>query len=232
MLKDAVDNYFAVQRAIAKRVLVNPLGNFVGYGGTGSSGHAKLVAVAEGDESDTFGFLSIEFRRADTNCDLYIRANTKREFGLGREVDAEGNVWVEYELSVEVSWPSHGGADVATCLARLKLYQDVSLLAAEIQADFGGRNVIRRMVMTRSQVETAKLKEQQETFKRNIQSLVVANCKGMRLGGERKVPAELITTVSVPQGKFDVNVGHHDGSLRKYVIFVTENNGANIQRVS
>jgi|SRR6478609_242567 len=232
MLNNATDNYFMVQQAIAKRVLANPLGSFVGYGGVGSSGHAKLVAVAAGDQSDTFGFLSVEFRRADTNCDMYIRANAKRESGLGREVDAEGNVWVEYELSVEVSWPSHGGADVATCLARLKLYQDVALLAAEILADFGGRNVIRRMVMTRSQVELAKLKEQQETFKRNIQSLVVANCKGMRVGGERKIPAELITTVSVPQGKFDVTVGLGLDGVRKYVIFVTEGNGANLQRVA
>lgn len=220
MLKNPTDNFRSTHQAIAKRVLASSLGSSIGYGGIGSHGFNKVKAVADGtDEVDSCGWssFSIEFRRADTNCDISIRTDSKNRYTADREVDADGNQWVQYELSCTVSWPSHGSADVATSMARLNLYQQVAMLAAEIQAEFGGRNEIRKMVATKAEIAERAERIEAARIETDVKKVVLAHGNGMRVGSNHDV---IETIVGIPDGHYTCNIGDGNGIVKTYTLHV------------
>lgn len=223
MLKNPADNYYKVQQDIAKRVLATPLASSIGYGGIGSHGYNEILAIANGEKSDRYGYASVEFRRADTSCDLYIRTDSRNDFLSTRQVDAEGNEWVEYGLKVEVSYPSHGSESPATVLARVNLYQQVAMLAAEIAAEFGGRNQIRKMVATKAEVDAraeALAKEKAQALARKI---VSDNNRAMRVGSERALTRGDVSnpvTYELPEGYYTVEIGNGSGIIKTFALNV------------
>lgn len=236
MLKNPTDTYSESLKSIAKRIVNSPLAQFVGYGGLDSRDFQRLRAIADGSDNNDFAwcYLDVEFRRADTNANLCIKCDAvyHKEGDMRRyvQVDQDGNEWTEYTLSCSVNYPSHGSADPATVMARAQLLQEVALFAATIQADFGRRNLL-HMTRTAQQVAEDKAKADREAVERQVRGVVLANRNGMRVGGERNLPASLITGV-IPEGRHEIGVGHHDGSIRKYVVFATAAHGANLQRVA
>jgi hypothetical protein len=219
MLKNPTDNYYSVQQAIAKRVLSTPLASSIGYGGIGSHGYNEIKRIADGEKSDRYGYASVEFRRADTNCDLSIRANAKNDYGSTREVDADGNEWVSYSLTVEVGYPSHGSSDPATVMARVNLISQVAMLAAEINAEFGGRNEIRKMVCSAAEVAERKAKIEADLVKSNINKFVRLHSKGMRVGSDRTIERST-SALPIPEGSYTCDLGDSAGNIKKYGVAV------------
>lgn len=224
MMRQPKDNYRATHQAISQRVLSSTVGSAVSpY----RIEQLKAHAAGEGELSN-WSFFSVEFRRADTNCDLSVRLESKDRYG--RDTDKDGNEWMQFELECQVSWPSHGSSDVATCMARLNLYQQVSMLAAEIQAEFGGRNEIWQMVATKEQVEERKAKAEAEKVNQKLRSVVDANRRQMRVGGERTLGVDLIK--ELPAGQHEISFGENNGEVKKYNLFVTPEAGACLSRVA
>ena len=228
MLKNPTDNYFSVQQAIAKRVLATPLASSIGYGGIGSHGYNEILAMANGEKIDRHGYASVEFRRADTSCDLYIRTDSRNDFTSTRETDADGNEWVTYGLKVEVSYPSHGSAEPATVMARMNLISQVAMLAAEINAEFGGRNEIRKMVCSAAEVAERKANFEAAELKVKVRKFVVENNSGMRVGSSRDLGGK---TGDLSVGRHLVDVGNNAGVVKKYALDVAER-GASLTRLA
>lgn len=226
MMRQPKDNYRATHQAISQRVLSSTVGSAVSpY----RIEQLKAHAAGEGDLSN-WTFFSVEFRRADTNCDLSVRLESVERYNYGPSTDKDGNEWHQYKLECQVSWPSHGSSDVATCMARLNLYQQVSMLAAELQAEFGGRNEIWQMTATKEQVEERKAKAAAEKLNQQLRSVVDANRRQMRVGGERTLGVDLIK--ELPAGKHEVSFGENNGEVKKYSLFVTPEAGACLSRVA
>lgn len=82
--------------------------------------------------------LAVQFNRAGTQATLEVRNAVGFSMPSAADLhrDEAGNDLVEVSLKAEVNFPSHGSADPATVLARCKLYAEVAMLAAEIQAEF------------------------------------------------------------------------------------------------
>jgi hypothetical protein len=219
MGKARTDNYRSTHQAIASRVLANPLA------AAAASHYAERLtdwAAGQGDLS-AWSYLNIEFRRADTNCDLTVRLDAKDSFS--RDTDEQGE-WRSYTVRCEINWPSHGSAAVATSMARLHLYQQVAMLAAEIEAEFGGRNEIHHLVATAAEIAERDAKRAADKRAAKIRDLVEANRRNLRVGSERALGADLIT---------DIESGRHEvaiGESMKYTLFVTAGVGANLMRVA
>lgn len=144
MMRQPKDNHREIYWLVEARILQSPLAQYT------RTERLRRGAGGE-DQSDWSGYLSVEFRRADTNCSLAILLD-----GVDCRspvLDEEGNQLVQYKLTCGVNFPSHGNSDPATVMARLKLYQDVAMLAAELQAEFGLREIWK---MTRSAAEVAE----------------------------------------------------------------------------
>ncbi len=223
MLKNPTDNYYSVQQAIAKRVLATPLASSIGYGGIGSHGYNEVLAIANGEKSDRYGYASVEFRRADTSCDLYIRTDSRNDFTSTREVDAEGNEWVTYGLKVEVSYPSHGSADPATVLARMNMISQVAMLAAKINAEFGGRNEIRKMVCSAAEVAERKANAEAADLQSKVRKFVTENSRGMRDGSKRDFAHDMVSHLKV--GNHIIKIGANNGITKDYTVAVRDVNG-------
>lgn len=111
-------------------------------------------------EKDIPAFSSFEFNRAGTNVVLYLYADPDFSGGLVFDKETEDD-FNRFTFRVEVNWPCHGGADPATALARLAFYEQVSLLAAEIHAEFCGMSrAVYKFFRTKAQREAAKAEEQ------------------------------------------------------------------------
>lgn len=233
-MKNLTDNYRSTHQAICARVLDTTLANHLGYGERQSHDTSRLQAYAAGEgEISSWGFVSLDFRRADSNANLEVRVENKRgSWRTGPEVDAEGNEWEEYELTTQVGYPSHGSTDCGTVLARVELIREVALLAAAIQAEFGGRNVIHRMTATSAQVVERTAKQAKEKITNKVRSVVDANKHQMRVGSERRLDdASLIE--GVPSGTYEVAFeGNVNAETKKYTLFVTEGVGACLMRTA
>lgn len=209
MMRQVKDNYRETHQALAARILRDPLAQHVGY--TGRSEQLQRDAAGEGDLS-RWSFQSVEFRRADTNCSLDVRVESvDRGYRLGPDTDKEGNEWTQYELSCSVNFPCHGSSDPATVMARLKLYQDVAMLAAELQAEFGGRREIWKMTRTAAEVAEAKAKAEAEKLSRKAREIVQAARKGMRKGGDAVVAYNNVE--GIPAGKYPVQIDEPTGNV-------------------
>ena len=140
MLKPTVDTFKTTRAAIALRILISPLAQFLRDYSRDML--TRVVASAGNNHDAYFTFLNVEFRRAGTSCELYVQADeefVRRDSDY--EQDKDGNEYRSFKLATQVNWPMHGSVEPVTALARLKFYEEVTLLAADIQATFGGELV-------------------------------------------------------------------------------------------
>ena len=239
MQKAYKDNFNETRQAIAKRILNNPLAAYIGYPGENSEcRRAELQQVADGTDtsSSSFSFIRLsEFRRGDTNCSLDIGFETSsRYFDFEPRVDAEGNEWSQYNLKFSVNHPCHGSSDPSTTLARLKLWHDVAMLAAELQAEFcgwGNSREIWKMTKTAAQALEQKALLEKQQVDRNVRNLIDANRRAMRVGSERVIGSELLKKNEIPLGTFSAEFGELD-DVKKYSLIANPECGACLTRVA
>lgn len=169
-----LDNYNSTVRALTQFLIANaPAG--------AEREIARLQSTLDADEVPNY--ISLEFRPVqDVQASLYVSLG---KWGGKRIEDEEGNVWYQYELTCEVSWPTWGSSDVATCQRRLALMTEVTRFAADVQSRFN------EPVLHLSQTK-AKREEQARHFatqaaRKRVETLMRNNIKGLRVGQERRV---------------------------------------------
>jgi hypothetical protein len=203
MMRNPKDNYKETHQAIARRVLNSKLAAFVGHP-TFDGRLERLEAAANGTEEllSAWTFLDVEFRRAGTNCSLEVRADVVNSRWDGQPtLDNDGNEWNQYSLTTKINWPCHGSTDAATALARVALYQEVAMLAAEIQAEFPD---CMRMTRSATDIMLAKIKEKHESNVRALNAFVAEHRKNMRVGTMNLVGVRV--TPDFPAGTYDVEL--------------------------
>lgn len=228
MMRNLKDTYRATHQAVAARILNSALASTIGYQGDPNR-LLRVQDAAEGkSDLSSWSFLSVEFRKAGTNISLDVKVEGEdRYFRGGPTKDKEGNEWEEYKLTCTVNWPCHGSTDVGTSLARLEFYKQAALLAAEIQAEFPE---LARMTRTVAQIAEAQEKAAAEKVAQQLRSVVDANRRQMRVGGERTLGVDLIK--DLPAGQHELSFGENNGELKKYNLYVTPTAGACLSRVA
>ena len=190
----------------------------------GMTPRAREQMERKGPEAFDTGFCSayVEFERAGTNVTLDIKLDEASSYRFGEPAkDKEGNEWREYEIKTSVNWPCHGSCDPATAIARLALYSDVALFAAEIAAQFGRK--FQKMTATAAEVAERKAKQAAHEQQRKAEACVAANSKGLRPGQIRK--AEFLNPIE--EGVYEVTV-----SGRQYRLTVREGvNTSTVERL-
>ncbi len=215
------DNFNATHSDIARRILDSGLIQFVGYP---NDAHrlTDLTLAAQGSANvSPMNFLSVTFRKAGTDCSLDVLT---RAVNNHPDIDQEGNEWKEYSLSCTISFPCLGSSDPATVMARLKLYQDVALLAAEIQAE---HQKVTRLACTAATIAAAKAKQLEQEINAAARKTVVANCNAMRLGSEKR---DIEISTMIPEGDYVVDVNDSRNFRKTYVLKVAKVGVANMRR--
>ena len=228
MKRNRQDNHRSTHQAIARRILFSPLAAFVGYPDTGdtiSRGRLELERSSRGEgDVDGWTYLRVEFRRADTSCDLAFSLKN-RDHWARRDLDDEGNEWVDYDLECTINHPTHGSADPATVLARVALYGEVAMLGAALAAEFKS---VSRMTRTAAELAAEKSRKEEEALKSRLQELAAAQGKGMRTGSVAFVPV-----ADVPPGNHAITL-KGGSSTKEYVlrVLVPGATEAQLQRVA
>jgi len=208
------DNLASTRSAIAALVLASPLAAYVRP--YDRDRLAVAVAGTDADRVSHWGYLSVEFVRADSNCTLHVEATaTSRAYGRC-ETDEQGNEWSGYSLKTQLNYPSHGSADTVVVLARVEFLRQVAMLGADIDATFGQRPVY-LLERTGIQAEQARLEAEAAKTAKEVREAVafavVENSKGMRVGDERpvavseKVPAGTTHEMQVAGRYYRLAVG-------------------------
>lgn len=203
--KPTKDTYLEVRQAIAKRILASPLAECIGYPGAPRDVRlSELTSYADGTNTNKrgWGFISIDLRRAGSNVNLYVNARADYESRRDEmELDDAGNEYSCFKLELEVNWPTHGACDPATALARLELYKQAALLAAEIQAEFGGNERYWSLFRTAEQRAEEEAKEKAEQLQSAVTCAVETVRKGMRAGGTAAVAIGALR--GIPDGSYE-----------------------------
>lgn len=193
------DTYFSTRSAIASRVLASPLAPYIGYPGrTTEENHAVLVWLRD-DRTDRRSFVTVEFRRGDSNCSITIDGDLLGDPDDARRDDA-GNDYRPVFFKFACSWPSHGSSDPGTCLARLHLYQQAAMLAAELAAEFSSDQC---WLLVRTPEQRAQ--QEAEAHAKKVKELVVHTIDavrgGMRVGSFKTLPLDEIK--DIPEGRYE-----------------------------
>lgn len=221
------DNYNASRAVVAKRILASSVAGCIGYSLSDPSENGalqRIQAYATGAVvQDGWTFVDVEFRKADTNCSLEIRLESVDRLDRAEHTDKQGNEWLVHTLTTKVNYPCHGSADPATVLARVNLYQQVAMLAAEIKAEFGDKYVM-KMYRSADEIQTAKVEAAAQKLKTKINDIVDANRKNMRVGSEVILESRIINGEIVPAGTYDVELWNNGrvgvGEPKKYTLKV------------
>jgi hypothetical protein len=223
MKRDLKDTYTAARSTIAARILASPLASCVGYP---ADIHrlARLQEIAAGAALGGFSCIDVEFRRADTSATISVEKD--ESWGDDKRTDEKGNEFVEVTLRPTVNYPCHGSAGPGVVMARLNLTQQVTMLAAEIEAEFCNRKSFWRMTRTAAEVAETKAKLEAEQRQAFVVRVIDANRKHMKVGAEKTLGDDLV--VGLPSGTYT----HEFGDGKKFSLFVTESKGATMMRTA
>lgn len=223
--KPTEDTFNAAQARILERILESPLAQYISP--HTREGLKKIIEM--GGKTGGFGsFVSLEFRRAGTNANLYVTAESDdRSYRDEYEQDEAGNEYARMHVQPpQVSWPCHGSQDVGTCFAWVEFYKDVCRLAADIQAEFCGSPRYWRLVRTKAQREESEAKAAAEKVKGAVRSAVDSVRSGMRVEAMRSVGLDLLK--DVPDGSYEVEFDDYGiaDKVKKYRLDVRRQEGA------
>jgi hypothetical protein len=233
------DNYNAARKVVAKRILASSVAGCIGYSLNEPSENGALVRLqgyAVGAEvKDGWTFLDVDFRKADTNCSLDIRLESVDRHDRADHTDKQGNEWSVWTLVTKVNWPCHGSSDPATSMARLNLYQQVAMLAAEIQAEFSGKYVM-KMSRSADEIQAAKAEHEAQKLKTKVNVFVEGHRKNMRLGKDLSYGAAYFINQEIPAGMYQVELWNNGrvgvGQSKRYTLNVLDRDrGALLTRI-
>lgn len=219
MSRNHNDNYLATFREIVAKIL-----DRAPSGSLNARRRTRLTEALAADHVDSY--FSTEFERAGTNASLSLRFDLAG-YAVEPELDDEGNEWEQLQFTVDINWPCHGTSNPGVCLARLEFYREVTLLAAEIEAEFGRREVW-RLVLTAADIKERAVIFAKSKIENKLREIVSDNRANMRVGSERAFTKDYLE--GVPSGTY--NFGFHDGQghVKKYTMYVTSAGGGNLQR--
>ena len=200
-----VDNYSETLRALCQFLVANaPAG--------AERDVKRIIDQLEAGQVPTY--VHLEWRRERSSCQLYVDIG---KFGGQRSVDEEGNTWHTYEVEANVSWPSWGSDNVKVCQERLALMTEVVRLAAEVERVFSGK--IHHLTQTKAERDEVTRRLAETAARQRIERLMRANCKGLRVGQERRVEAD--DSDFLPVGRVTYTTTAPDGTERRYTTEVT-----------
>lgn len=212
---EPTNNYVDIRARIARRILNHPLAQFVGYP-TDEYRLSRLRQFADKDtSSDGFSFISLELRRAGTNVSLSIEQ--EKVWSLrddGTRTDKDGNDQAQYNFRATVSWPCHGSQDAGTAIAWLRFYEEVALLAAELNAELANENVW-RLVRTKEEREAQEAKKEAEKVHLAVVRAIDNVRQNMRVGSPPRNTL-LQDLAGIPDGAYE----HEFSDGKKYRLSV------------
>ena len=179
--------------------------------------------LAEGIPS----YLSLEFRRDNDSCQLYVNDVTVDSDYSGT-LDEEGNRWHSTKVMCKVSWPSYGSDDVKTCQRRLDLMQEVVYFASRVEACFS--QVLYQMTQSKEEIAANKVKWATEKAVHEVRRLVELNAKGLKVGDGRTVYSGTLKDHE-PTGAVEV-MRTNGGKCLKYTAYFTSQEGFNFVRTA
>lgn len=149
--------------------------------------YEKLERLLEGQTH----YFPLEFRRHGVSCTLYIELDG---FAATSVTDERGNRWRQYALSAKPSWSSYGSVEIEQAAHFVALLAEVTAFAKSLLEQFN--QPITKLVETAEQADARRQKAAEENCRANVQALMRANVKGMRVGQER--------VVRLPEGPSDL----------------------------
>lgn len=165
-------------------------------------------------------WLRMRVLRAGTDCTLSVLFD-----GQGLEPDEHGSLWRPYRVLTYVNWPTHGSIGPTLSLARLNLYRDVTILAAEIEAELPVE--IRELHRTAAQMEEIR-ESDEDLVAHKVRGIVRDHCDHLKIG-EALVLQEFPPGVLLDDGVYNVRVQVFNFE-RHYSVRVSNDAGIAINR--
>jgi hypothetical protein len=211
MPKPVSESFTAAYKAMARRVLDDA------PKGLRASDRRRLEYGLEQNDPDYSAYM--EFERAGSNCTLNLAWDSSaRGFRDELPRDADGSEYCPVVLKASVNWPCHGSTDAATCLARLELYRQVALFAAELGAEFD--RTYHRLSRTAAQRDEQEASAAAARIASAVRVVVDGNKKGLKVNGLVGVP--IAECSPIPDGEYI----HADGTTgRSYKLAVRRTGG-------
>lgn len=204
------ESFLPCMPTIARRILAASIAN--------DRDSSELQALAEAPEAAR-DYLSFEVSRADGRvcATLYVRLEAEWRSRSEPVLDSDGNEWIEYHASFDVSWPSHGTTALAQAAARVELYGELVRLATRLQAEFGDRPLMRlyRTAAKRAEDEAkaAAAKAQRAVEVLAQDSGMLANLRVGGISAARRADG-------IPAGDYQISIKH-----RRFQVCVACNDG-------
>jgi hypothetical protein len=168
------------------------------------------------------GYFPLEFRRDYISCTLYISLDS---FASESFMDENGNRWRKVTVKAEPSWPSYGSVTVNDANKFAELLIQVNAFAGALLKTFPEPFV--KLVATAEQIAAHKQKAAEERSRADVQGLIRANIKGMKVGQERRVELPVEAPDLLPVGE----VSYCDGP-RQYTTHVTATRAFYVMRTA
>lgn len=206
------DNYRPIVRGILKKLLAQTP--------TGADSE-DLVGLHHSIEAGGCNEQRLQLRvlRAGTDCTLSVLFEEQE-----RETDETGALWRVYKVATYVNWPTHGSQGPTVSLARLGLYREVTMLAAEIEAELPAE--IRQLWRTADQME--EIREAEKELKlHQVRGIVRDHGDHLKIG--EAVVVQFPPGVRLNDGVYEVEVQVFN-FLRHYSVRVSKDAGIAINR--
>lgn len=130
--------------------------------------------------SDNDTWVSIEFKKQNTCCTLYIKCNTYNTMS-SIVADDLGNEYIKLYLSTEINYHGYGSENTTVVYDRIKFIEQICKYGIWVEFAYK-KTEIYNLLHTVEEVN--RLKEM-----RNInclKKLIIEHCKGMRINGASK----------------------------------------------
>lgn len=150
-------------------------------------------------------FFSLDFRRHDASCTLYIELDS---FASESFLDARGDRYRSIKLSATPSWPSYGSVDFERAGRFIALLSEVNIFAYKLLKAFP--EPIVKLIETAEQAAERRQRAAEDSSVHQVRSLIRANAKGMRVGQERRIEVPAGAPDLLPVGSVAVDdAGRH-----------------------
>lgn len=156
-------------------------------------------------------FFNLEFRRDNLSCTLYIEVDS---FAGDSVLDERGDRYRTCKFVARPSWPSYGSVDVQDTSRFIRLLTDVNVFADKLLGAF--HQPIVKLIETAEQADARKRKAAEDRTRLDVQAMMRANHKGMRVGTERVARVQPGQPDLLPLGEVTCCVGD-----RHYTAHVT-----------